>query len=299
MINDKQRSKKLPSNKPIILKNRSCVYCGSVLPEAQLTKEHVIGRRFVPKGSLNNQWNLIVFACSSCNGEKSKLENDISAITMQPDGYGDFASDDAILTSEYDRKSVNCVSKRTGKFIKDSIEEFNISSSNNTGLKSKFTLSSPPQIDPARIQLLSLLHLRAFFYFLTYDQARGLGYFWPGEFSAIIGTPRSDWGNDAHLAFMQKISDWEPRLLAVTAQGYFKVLIRKHPKEKYWGWGLEWNNSYRVIGLFGNAEQIRYEINGLPPLKYTSLEETGDDFIRIRKEQKLEDDLDTLFKRDS
>jgi hypothetical protein len=44
--------------------------------------------KFVPKGTLENQWNLILNACRNCNGRKADLENDISAITMQPDVLG-------------------------------------------------------------------------------------------------------------------------------------------------------------------------------------------------------------------
>ena len=47
----------------------------------------MIGRRFVPKGKLNNQWNLIVRVCIKCNNKKSDLEDDISAISMG--GTGD------------------------------------------------------------------------------------------------------------------------------------------------------------------------------------------------------------------
>ena len=76
-----------PGNRPIILHNVSCAYCGrhfkSKLPP---TKEHVIGRRFVPRGSFDGQWNLILKACQQCNGEKADLEDDISADIPQMPG---------------------------------------------------------------------------------------------------------------------------------------------------------------------------------------------------------------------
>ena len=52
----------LSVEKPILLDNITCVYCGNELTPQTVTKEHVVGRRFVPKGSLNQQWNLIVCA---------------------------------------------------------------------------------------------------------------------------------------------------------------------------------------------------------------------------------------------
>jgi hypothetical protein len=66
-----------------------CPYCGVALSKENSTKEHVLARKFVPKGTLNNQWNLILNACRCCNNSKSDLEDDISAITMQPNMRGD------------------------------------------------------------------------------------------------------------------------------------------------------------------------------------------------------------------
>ena len=45
--------KSLPDNSVIRLHNVTCVYCGSELTKDITTREHVIGRRFVPKGKLH------------------------------------------------------------------------------------------------------------------------------------------------------------------------------------------------------------------------------------------------------
>src|ERR1700692_1203361 len=73
---------------PVVLKNCICGYCDADLSSDNRTTEHLVGRRFVPKGSLENQWNLIFKACRPCNGTKSELEDDISATTLQPDAIG-------------------------------------------------------------------------------------------------------------------------------------------------------------------------------------------------------------------
>jgi hypothetical protein len=86
--------------KAILLRNRNCCYCGDLLKDVGSTKEHVIGRNFVPTNTLDGQWSLILRACLRCNRNKSKLENDISAITMQSDGHGEFVSDDVRLRNE-------------------------------------------------------------------------------------------------------------------------------------------------------------------------------------------------------
>lgn len=105
----------LSVKKPILLDNITCVYCGDELTPQTVTKEHVVGRRFVPKGSLNQQWNLIVCACRVCNSKKSELENDISAITMHPNAWGMHVDETNILAKEAKRKSKNSYSKLTGK----------------------------------------------------------------------------------------------------------------------------------------------------------------------------------------
>src|SRR5689334_12269149 len=69
-----------PSNRP--LNNITCPYCGIDLVQQNAIKEHVVGRRFVPKGKLAHSWNLILQACRQCNEKKSDLEDDISAISL-------------------------------------------------------------------------------------------------------------------------------------------------------------------------------------------------------------------------
>ncbi|MGY4282022.1 5-methylcytosine-specific restriction endonuclease McrA [Bradyrhizobium sp. LM2.7] len=64
----------LPPNRAVRLDNRTCLYCGLVEAEENpFTVEHVVGRRFVPKGSLDKSWALIGNACLRCNNKKSDL----------------------------------------------------------------------------------------------------------------------------------------------------------------------------------------------------------------------------------
>src|SRR4051794_22769158 len=67
------------------LRNVRCVYCGKEFSDAGKQKEHVVGRDFVPRGTLENAANVICFACEQCNGFKSDFEDDIAVITMLPD----------------------------------------------------------------------------------------------------------------------------------------------------------------------------------------------------------------------
>lgn len=85
-----------------------CPYRGAVLSDATRTKEHVIGRKFIPRGKLNGRWNLILNVRSACdNNTKSGLEDDISAISRQPDAHGNCAVDDAALAADARRTAGN------------------------------------------------------------------------------------------------------------------------------------------------------------------------------------------------
>src|SRR5712671_7028860 len=106
--------KELPANKALRLDNRTCLYCGAdPTVDSPHTVEHVVGRRFVPKGSLHQSWALIGNACATCNGVKADLEDDISAITLQP-SLGERHTD-PMLDAEATRKSANSISRRTRK----------------------------------------------------------------------------------------------------------------------------------------------------------------------------------------
>jgi len=94
-----------------VLTNKTCPYCGTILSPENQTKEHVIGRRFVPRGSLNKHWNLIVRACTICNGIKSDLEDDLSAVTLHPDAFGRSPSPDPRVVDDAQRKAAGSISR--------------------------------------------------------------------------------------------------------------------------------------------------------------------------------------------
>lgn len=130
----------LPSNRAVVLDNITCPYCGIELDESNNTKEHVVGRRFVPKGSLNGDWNLIVRACQKCNSNKSFLENDISAITLSGKLWFGTEDSDENTKQEAQRKAKNSISNKTRKPVIHSQEELNIEGSFAPGATFKFNL---------------------------------------------------------------------------------------------------------------------------------------------------------------
>lgn len=170
--------KELPSNKPVKLHNITCVYCSTELLNVKSNMEHVIARRFVPKGKLENKWNLVVRTCEVCNNNKSDLEDDISAISMQPDLYGFHVVNDETLATDSIRRSKS-FSRRTSKRVLKSKEELTLKTSFFGG-NITVNLVSPPQIDQERAFELARLHVTAFFYWLTYDEITKIGKFWEG-----------------------------------------------------------------------------------------------------------------------
>jgi hypothetical protein len=259
------------------------------------TKEHAIGRNFVPRGKLNNYWNLIGWACRSCNGSKANLENDISAITMQPDPLGRYAGTDEILISEAMRKAKNSVSRRTGKPVKDSGERITVRAALASDIEFTFEANAGPQVDRDRLFALARLQVMAFFYWVTFDRDTQTGRFWRGQFIGVMETVRNDWGNPVMHGFMKAVVAWEPRVLASTAEGFFKIAIRKHPEADCWSWAVEWNMNYRLVGFFGDVAAANAVIRGFPPLELKTIAEGPNSFVRYHPDTPLVDHEDRLF----
>jgi hypothetical protein len=250
---------------PTLLNNITCIYCGCELNRDSRTKEHVIGRRFVPKGMLANSWNLIAWACHECNNKKSSLEDDISAITMQPDAWGKVPESHATLTMEAQRKANNSFSKKTGKRVADSHETVNLKLNLGTGITMAMNFVAPPQHIPARLHALARYHLLGFFYLLTYNKTTNRGKFPTGSIFILNEAIRSNWGNAAHLMFMRNVISWDERLIAPgLANGFFRVAIRRRTDANCFSWALEWNKNLRLIGFFGNEADAKPEFDLIP-----------------------------------
>lgn len=269
------------------------------LSPASAIKEHVIGRRFVPKGKLNGQWNLIVRACKKCNNIKSDLENDISAISMQADASGRHPLSDRALGMEATRKALNSISRKTRKPVKDSSEKIDIKGTFAPGVEFTFNLTLPPQIENYRIYELARMQLMAFFYWINYDHKTKRGGIWLGSFSPFLATIHSDWGNTVNKAFMDAVVKWEPRVIAIGADGFFKAIIRRHPAAVCWSWALEWNHKYRIVGFFGEQEPAKNIVATFPRMDVKTVAQGPNEYVSYRIEKALADEDDMLFNWDN
>ncbi len=281
----------------VVKRNLFCVYCGTSLhPFRGGEKEHVIGRRFVPKGTLSGQWNLVVRSCPDCNNRKADLEDDLSAITMQPDSLGQFAVDDDRLRTEAARKG-QTQNRRTRRRVSEPNSPLSIES-NFGPLQCTISFTSPAQPDTNRVFELARFQLVGFFYLLTYDEAGQRGLYWAGDYAPVVMVRHMDWGNP-RLRWLEKMSErWEHCLYAETASGFYKIWIRRGPGEPIiWSWAMEWNKTFRLAGFFGNTERLQEILLNLPPLDFIPLPNSQGRDLRIRKEIALSDQDDTLFVR--
>lgn len=95
----------------------------------------------------------------SCNSHKADLEDDISAITLQPDSWGRYGHDDISAIEDALRKAKDSRSRRTRKAVKDSSEEIKIQGTLGPGITLSFQYTSPPQVDDNRaFELARLRH---------------------------------------------------------------------------------------------------------------------------------------------
>jgi len=271
------------------LANITCVYCGNKdEPDNPLTDEHVIGRNFVPKGSLATGWNLITKACHSCNDKKADLENDLSAITLLPDlGTSHDRLDLQALAA---RKAGGSHSRHTGKAVADSYEEGAIEGKLMGALDVRFSFVGPPRMAPERVRQLAHFHLQGFFYLITYNEVERTGGSLPGDLGWVNDARLPDWGNALQVAFADLTNRWDSRIEGVGAEGYFKIAIRRDPSgADLWSFALEWNKALRSIGFFGDLARAQAYVDALPALELKQIDATH----RMRLEVPLDakDDL--------
>ena len=287
----------LEAGQVIRLRNVVCPYCGCALDNKITTKEHVVGRRFVPKGKLHKSWNLILNACRACNNKKADLENDISAISLFVRSSATTPQFDSGVISESVRKSRNSISRKTKKPVQDSFEKAEFKFDLNSQTSLNFNFIAPPQVDENRAFELARLQLAGFFYWITYQETQQRGYWWTGEFLPMMMVRSPDYGNKIMVDFSLTVLSWEPRVLAHTDEGFFSVCIRRHPQAECWSWALEWNYTMRLIGFLGDRETAQKIADTFGPLKMENQNLGNGDYVRFRQEVALDQKDDKLFEK--
>jgi hypothetical protein len=92
------------------------------------------------------------------------------------------------------------------------------------------------------------------------------------------------------------VISWKLKFLAIGADGFFKVAIRRHPTETCWSWGLEWNHNNRIVWFFGEQDPMHKIVNSFPSLEWFTIVKEHNYYERYRYEVALDEDKDSLFK---
>ncbi len=293
--------------------NLLCPYCGRSINQGsciEVDTEHVIGRRFVPKGYLNGEWNFIVNACKDCNSYKARLEDGLSAISclsvLEDLKYPDEVVDD--VQRKLGKRNADTGAMRgathpeTNRPIVDSVVRQTLHTFFSP-LSLSFSYIGPPQA-PASERELARLQIQGFYYLIANidpecpDRSRASSercLYLHGQYvHPLFVIRRSDWGNEAANELVARTVKWAPCFQTHTARGHFKALIRRaQGREKPpLFWALEWNQNVRVLGMIREPGIPDIVEEGLPALQYGELGEG----LKSRREIPLADKDDMLFK---
>lgn len=275
--------------------NHYCLYCGAFLADKKIpsNREHLIGREFVPSNSFDEgrAFNFIFRACVQCNSEKSQAERHISSISL----YSSHARVDPEINALAIRKaSKDFHPLEKGKLVCDAHSKHNFSLNKNE-LSIDLKLIGPPQPDYAQLQVLAFRHIQGLFSLVTSEdplKPAGINLLPPRNWWFGGAYPCSDWGNPSLIEIAERVKGWETPLYVITANGYFRSVLRIGKGEKApWVWALEWNKSWRCFGGICDPENLPQDFLNLPETPWIAVDST----TRIRPETPLTDENDNLF----
>ena len=277
--------------------NRYCLYCGEDLSAESVrsTKEHLIGREFVPTGTLEGTaFNFLFRSCEGCNSRKGHLERHVSTVTLyvSPARAGSARIDQLAR-----RKALKDFHHKKRVQVSDAGERHTILA-NLGGVAGTFGLIAPPQLDPRMSAELACRQIQGFFSLLTstnpttLEETRLL----PPERVFCDGAHHSrDWGSPRLLEVVRRVQSWRRLGVVTTAQGFFRAEFRRDEERTgQWFWALEWNKSTRILGVIASPGEPRSLFEDLPSVGWMPLG-TG---ARIRVEVPLRDESADLLFRD-
>jgi hypothetical protein len=287
--------KEAPVNRAIILRNIACAYCHVEFSDlVPFEKEHAIGRRFVPKGTLHGQWNLLLRSCRRCNAHNQSGRRHLGNCNAAR--RGGRTRQCRRTPACGGRKAQNAISRKTGKPVAAGEEPIKVGGKFGPATFT-FSFSMPPQVHEYRLFQLARYQVAAFFYWTTFKKETGRGGLMPGGFYPLAVVRKADWGNPQMLWFMEETKSWAWRVHAIGADGYFKLATkRKSDTEDIWSWALEWNQNFRLVGFFGREELVAELEKSIPVLKMETAGHSPERILRYRIEVPLVEADDSLFR---
>lgn len=95
---------------------------------------------------------------------------------------------------------------------------------------------------------------------------------------------------------MGVVRTWDLRVHAIGADGFFKLLIRRHPEgAAVWAWAVEWNQAMRIVGFAGDEAAVHGLAEGMPDQPMQLVHQSDKEWIRVRFETALPETEDDLF----
>jgi hypothetical protein len=283
-------------HKPVALPGRRCAHCAIPLERRTSTQDHVVGRRFVPEGTLATGFFLQVKACRRCNDRKAALEDDVSVITMLPDTTGRLVRDDERLRRTVARKSRGAISPTTRRLVAQSYCQMEASVPVAQGLSMRMNGLAMPLLPDERVAALAFYHVQGFCHFRSFDPTRGHGSWLDRRRFLMLGSAmKEDWGNPHLTHFTAVTGDWDPSCIALLADGYFSHVMRRRGQDDIWSWALEWNGRMRVFGIYGGDAERAEFTSGMPPLLMDFMHGDTTNGFAMRYETPLPEDQDRLF----
>lgn len=273
--------------------NQHCLYCGAFVGSGSATasnEEHLIGRRFVPKGTMENAFNFSFRCCLFCNGRKAEIERHISSFSL--------LRSPSLATNEIARRSAATKASndfhpetkvRMGDAIEKQTLEFKFGGATFT-----FGLTGQTPAATNYIPELAAYHIQGLFSLLTAcgpppdHQIRLL----PIDQIQVQGFhPHSDWGNPQLVEIIRRTASLPLCASLHSGQDHFRACLRRSENDG-WFWALEWNKSLRVVGSIYTAGETSPLFMELPELRWRNL---PDGSGRMRQEQHSPDLGELLF----
>jgi hypothetical protein len=279
--------------------NQYCLYCGELVgsgSQVESDKEHLIGRNFVPKGSLDGRsFNFHFRACRECNGRKGDAERHVSSVTL-------FNSPARLSDKEVNAIAEHKASRdyhpdKKGVLVRDAHNEHEVKTESGP-MQMTFGLVGPPQVNSTGVRLLACNHVQGLFALLTTEDPR------VREKSRILLADQchlfgyytyQDWGNPHLVEMTRRVDDWPCYANIDAANGYFKAILKRSREELGgWFWAIEWNKYLRIVGVVNFLYSESSLFDGLPDLGWQGLPD-GKGKRRYRKQVPLLPESDTLF----
>ena len=162
--------------------------------------------------------------------------------------------------------------------------------------------SHPPQLDLDTARELACMHVQGIFSSMTStDPTRTESTSFLDAERIVLARPFQyrDWGNPQLIEIVRRVQGWETKGVISTARGFFRAEFRRDAALEdggtgEWFWALEWNQSFRTVGIIrplGEPDGESALFVDLPPLKWIRTSPTE----RMRFEKPLPDDEEDLL----